>query len=71
MTSIAKQAPAKAGANIKSLDLLASAAKEEAQQARARAQEAEQKAATKSKAFHLLKSAAKEEAQLRPIIAMS
>ena len=47
----------------KSLDLLASAAKEEAQQARALAQEAEQKAATKSKSFHLLASAAKEEAQ--------
>ena len=47
----------------KSLDLLASAAKEEAQQARARAQEAEQKAATKSNSFHLLASAAKEEAQ--------
>ena len=39
----------------KPLDLLASAAKEEAQQARARAQEAEQKAA--------LASASKEEAQ--------
>ena len=57
--------------NSKPLDLLASAAKEEAQQARARAQEAGKKAAAQSKSFHLLKSAAKEEAQLRPIIAMS
>ena len=47
----------------KPLDLLASAAKEEAQHALALAQETDQKAATKSKALHLLASAAKEEAQ--------
>ena len=50
-------------ATSKALHLLASAAKEEAQQARALAQGAEQKAATKSKSFHLLALAAKEEAQ--------
>ena len=48
LAAVAKKAQAKAdalAANSKSLGLLASAAKEEAQQARARAQEAEQKAA--------------------------
>ena len=44
VTAIAKQAQAKAGAKSNSLDLLTSAAKEEAQQARARAQEAEKNA---------------------------
>ncbi|MDA8583805.1 hypothetical protein N9L68_06210 [bacterium] len=49
-------------AKSKALHLLASAAKEEAEQARALAQEADQKAATNSKSFHMLASAAKEEA---------
>ena len=50
-------------AKSKASHLLASAAKEEAQHARALAQDAEQKAATKNKALHLLASAAKEAAQ--------
>ena len=49
VTAIAKQAQAKAGAKSKSLDLLASAAKEEAQQARA--QKAEKKAAEYARKF--------------------
>ena len=62
--AIAAQAKADAlVAKIKASHLLASAAKEKAQHARALAQETEHKAATKSNALQLLALAAKEEAQ--------